>query len=49
MKTTKLSESTLAKIDELGMRYCKEFDRYYSREEIIDKALVALEEIADEW
>ena len=49
MATLKLSESTIAEIDELVIRYHKEFGKDYSREEIIDKALVALEEIADSW
>jgi len=49
MVTIKLSESTIAEIDELVIRYHKEFGDDYSREQIIDKALTALEEIADCW
>ena len=44
-----LAESTIAQIDELVMRYHKETGQDYSRAEIIDKALIALEEIADQW
>ncbi len=49
MKATKLSESTIAQIDELVVRYHKEFGDDYTREQIIDKALIALEEITNEW
>jgi len=49
MVTIKLSASTIAEIDELAIRFHKEYGEDYSREEIIDKALIALTEIADQW
>ena len=49
MKTIKFSEETIAQIDELIVRYHKEFGDDYTRELIIEKALIALEEITNEW
>lgn len=49
MATMKLSGSTIAEIDELVIRFHKEYGDDYSREKIIDKALIALLEITDEW
>lgn len=49
MVTIKLDANTIAQIDELILRYHKEFGDDYSREFIIEKALTALEEITDGW
>lgn len=49
MKTTKLDEDQLAMIDKLIKRYNEHFDDEYTRDEIIDKALIALLEITDGW
>ena len=49
MATVKLSPDQIAIIDEIIIRYHKEFGDDYSRDGIIDKALIALLEITDAW
>lgn len=49
MKAMKLGDDTIAQIDEIIIRYHKEYGDDYTREQIIDKALIALLEITDGW